>query len=104
MSKLLFYTPSYEYLAMKLKKDIPFGKFERKNFSDGESYFRFESKLKGVDVFILGGTISDKEVLDIFDLACAASMYGAKSINLIVWFFNPLPLSCFTVKKLTSLR
>ena len=86
MNKILFYTEKYEYLAKKLK--IEKGKFERNTFSDGETYFKFKEKLKGKDVIILGGTISDKDTLDIFDMACAASMYGAKSINLVIPYFG----------------
>ena len=86
--KKLFYTERYKYLAEKLAKDIPLGEFERKTFSDGETYFRFKESLKGKDVIILGGTVSDEETLDIFDMACAASMYGAKSINLVIPYFG----------------
>lgn len=84
----LYYTESYEYLAKKMKGSFSLGKFTRKTFSDGENYFKFNDNIKNEDILILGGTITDKEVLDIYDIACAASMYGAKSINLIIPYFG----------------
>lgn len=84
----LYYTDSYEYLAKKLSKYFEIGKMDKRNFSDGESYFRFLDNIKREDILILGGTISDKEVLDLYDMACAASMLGAKSINLIIPYFG----------------
>lgn len=86
--KILFYTKKYEYLAKKISKKIKLGKFERKEFSDGENYFRFKEDLKGKDVYILGGTVSDEDLMDIYDMSCAASMYGAKSLNIIVPYFG----------------
>lgn len=85
---ILFFTEKYEYLAKKLSKYYKLGKIERDVFSDGESYIKFDENLKNKDVLILGGTIGDKEVLDIYDMACAASMYGARSINLIIPYFG----------------
>lgn len=84
--KKLYYTETYEYLAKKIK--IPKGKIERKKFSDGEKYIRLLDDLKNVDVYILGGTVSDEDTLDIYDIACASSMYGANSVNLIVPYFG----------------
>lgn len=84
----LFYTESYKYLADKMKKSFELGKIERTTFSDGESYICFKENVKNEDVIILGGTTSDKEVLDLYDMACALSMYGANSINLIVPYFG----------------
>lgn len=86
--KKLFYTESYEYLANRFSSKFIKGKLTRKNFSDGESYARFDEDLKNCDVFILGGTTSDKDLMDIYDLACAASMYGSKSLNLIIPYYG----------------
>lgn len=82
----LYYTESYEYLAKKM--GIELGNIERGKFADGETHGRFLDNLQGEDVYILGGTISDKEVLDIYDLAYAASRKRAKSINIIIPYFG----------------
>ena len=85
----LFYTTKYKYLADKL--NINQGKIFRKEFKDGESLIHLKdvkNDIAGEDVYILGGTIDDKDTMDILDIACAASMLGAKSINIIIPYFG----------------
>tara|TARA_Y100000034_G_scaffold137015_1_gene218489 strand:- start:910 stop:1797 length:888 start_codon:yes stop_codon:yes gene_type:complete len=86
MNRILYSTEKYEYLEKNL--NISKGSIERKTFSDGEKYLRIIDNIKNKDVYILGGTISDQDLLEIYDLACAASKYGANSINLIIPFFG----------------
>ena len=90
MKKLLFSTQSYLPLKTKLLAFHEFedGLLEIKNFPDGERYMRILSKVNERHVVILGGTISDADTLDIYDLASAAVKYGAVSLTLIIPYFG----------------
>ena len=88
---ILFYTESYKYLADKLK--MKKGLLERKYFDDvgGEFLLTFKNRkedIKGQDIYILGGTIDDKDTFELLDLGTAASMLGAKSINWIIPYYG----------------
>lgn len=86
---LLFCTRTYEYLAQELLALGGFepGKIERKTFPDGEYYRRIVNQVSGRDVILLGGTVSDSDTLEIYDLACAAVKYGARTLTLVIpWF------------------
>jgi ribose-phosphate pyrophosphokinase len=83
---ILFNTEKYKYLADELPHKK--GNLVRKKFDDGEHYIRIDTKLEDEDVYILGGTISDHDTMDIYDLACACVMYGAKSLHLVIPYFG----------------
>lgn len=88
--KLLFSTQHYQYLREKL---LMFNTFEAgntlyKKFPDGEVYQRITSGVDGREVIIIGGTISDEDTLELFDLACSIVNYGAVSLTLVVPFFG----------------
>ena len=87
---ILFYTENYKYLAEKLnsKGFFKLGSIEHKIFADGESYLRIEDEIKGQNVYIIGGTISDSDTLELYDLGCAISKYGAETLNFIVPYFG----------------
>lgn len=57
-------------------------------FPDGELYQKIDTQISGHDVFIVGGTISDSETLELFDLACGAVQYGAKSLTLVIPYYG----------------
>jgi ribose-phosphate pyrophosphokinase len=89
MNPLIFSIPSYEPLADELASaaNISRGKLERSEFPDGEHYLRVCSDVLNHDAVIVGGTISDKATLEIYDLACAVVENGATTLTLIVpWF------------------
>lgn len=88
---MFFSTKDYDYLKQELMNKIPHsedGKLTRKNFPDGERYLKIDSSVKNQDVCIVGGTQTDSNTLEVFDLGCAIAKYGAKSITFIVPYFG----------------
>lgn len=88
--RLLFTIPSYQYLepSFLAAGDFEAGALERKNFPDGERYLRIMSDLFGRDVVLLGGTPSDTDWLDVFDLACGIARGGARSLSIVMPYFG----------------
>ncbi len=86
----IFYTKKYEYLAKEISNLIkmPLGAKEFKNFPDGERYIRIIESCLNKDIIIVGGTISDSDTLEIYDMACAFAKYGANSLTLIIPYFG----------------
>lgn len=89
--KTIFTTSSYTHLAKSLL--TPGGKFingelEVKRFPDGEVYHRILSNAEGTDVVLIGGTISDAETIELFDLACGLVKQGALSLTLVIPFMG----------------
>jgi len=90
MLPLLFSTQSYLYLQEKL---LTLGGFEKgevevKVFPDGERYQRILSDVEGRNVILLGGTPTDTDTLEVYDLASAISKYGAKELTVVVPYFG----------------
>jgi ribose-phosphate pyrophosphokinase len=87
---LIFSTASYEYLRQAIIdcKGFEPGNIDRDAFPDGETYHRITSSVKGRDVILLGGTISDSDTLEVYDLGCALVKYGAQSLTLVVPFYG----------------
>jgi ribose-phosphate pyrophosphokinase len=87
---LAFTTPAYRYLYEELCQLGGFdrGEVEVRRFPDGERYQRMISDVDGRDVLMLGGTISDADTLELFDLACAISKNGAESLTLCIPYFG----------------
>lgn len=91
MSKrLLFSISSYAYLepSFLAAGDFERGTIERKNFPDGERYLRITTELWGRDVVLLGGTPTDVDWLEVFDLACGIARGGARSLVLVMPYFG----------------
>lgn len=88
--KIIFSTPDYHYLLDEVVENGDFekGKIEVKLFPDGERYQRILSAVNGRDVVLIGGTISDSDTLEIYDLAYALIKYGARSIQLFFPYFG----------------
>ncbi len=88
--KLLFSTPQYAYLYEEIlkSKDFEKGGIEVKTFPDGERYQRILTPVNGRDVVLIGGTISDSDTLELYDLAFALIKYGARSIYLVFPYFG----------------
>ncbi len=89
-SKIIFSTHRYEYLKEKILalSDFEEGVMEIKKFPDGEIYQRILSSVEGREAVVIGGTISDEDTLELFDLACSIEYYGAISLTLVVPFFG----------------
>lgn len=88
--RLLFSIPSYGYLepALLAAGDFERGTVERKYFPDGERYIRIRSDLWGRDVVLLGGTPTDVDWLEVFDLACGIARGGARSLAIVMPYFG----------------
>ena len=87
---LLFSTRSYAYLKDEvLQNNAHFeeGKIEQKTFPDGEHYYRILANVEYREVVLIGGTISDQETLEIYDLACGLVEGGVKKLNIVIPFF-----------------
>ena len=86
-SSLVFSTQRYAYLRDDLVRAAPGlapGAIEVATFPDGERYQRLETPVSGRDVVLVGGTVSDADALEIFDLACSMVKYGARSLALLI--------------------
>ncbi|MBI4700227.1 MAG: ribose-phosphate pyrophosphokinase [Deltaproteobacteria bacterium] len=88
--KLLFSIASYDYLAPELAAAAAFerGAVERKLFPDGERYLRLLDDPWGRDVVLLGGTPGEHDWLELFDLGCAISRAGARTLSLVMPYFG----------------
>jgi ribose-phosphate pyrophosphokinase len=88
--KLLFSTQSYTYLKNAI---LATGKFENGEvevayFPDGERYQRILTEVDGKRVILIGGTISDADTLELYDLAYTLVSQGALSLLLIIPYFG----------------
>jgi ribose-phosphate pyrophosphokinase len=64
------------------------GRVEVNEFPDGERYQRVDSPVAGKDVALVGGTVSDSDTLELYDLACGLVQCGARSLTLLIPFFG----------------
>ncbi len=90
-TKLIFSTEKYKYLKdriLSLSPQFENGSLEVQLFPDGERYQRIESEVEGREVVIIGGTISDADTLELFDLAFGVIKYGAASLTLVIPYFG----------------
>ncbi len=88
MQKLFFHTRSYEYLSQETSPRYELGKIQYKTFDDGEFYQRIESDVRGREVVIVGGTISDIDTMELYDIASGCTQYGALSIEIVIPYFG----------------
>ncbi|MFD2033714.1 ribose-phosphate diphosphokinase [Belliella marina] len=88
--KIIFSIQSYCYLRDRVLSigDFDKGEIEVKQFPDGERYQRILTDVYERDVVLIGGTISDADTLEIYDLAYALIKYGAKSIYMVFPYFG----------------
>lgn len=95
---LIFSTLNYNYLLdLVIKKQhkhesdplfLDKGVISRSTFADGESYHCFKSDITDQHIIIIGGTISDTETLELYDMACHCVKGGAKSLSIIIPYFG----------------
>ncbi len=86
---MIFSTESYDYLARELAAATHVGRgaIERDDFPDGEHYLRIASDVTDRNAILVGGTISDADTLELYDLACALVENGAATLQVVVpWF------------------
>jgi ribose-phosphate pyrophosphokinase len=90
MKKLLFVSSTYAYMADDFAQhgDFERGSIESKVFPDGEIYRRVVDDPWGRDVVLLGGTPSDRDWLEVYDLGSAISRAGARSLSIVMPYFG----------------
>ncbi|MDY0002056.1 MAG: ribose-phosphate diphosphokinase [Polyangia bacterium] len=83
---LVFATERYGYLQREMCREMGLvpGEVERRRFPDGERYQRIRTDVTGRDVALVGGTVSDEDTLEIFDLANGLVRYGAHTLTLVI--------------------
>jgi ribose-phosphate pyrophosphokinase len=88
--KLLITIPSYAYLEPRFLAagDFDKGEIVRKSFPDGERYLRLRDDCWGRDVVLLGGTPTDLDWLEIYDLGWAIARAGARSLAIVMPYFG----------------
>ncbi len=87
---LLFSIQSYQYLQEKLLAlgGVRKAEVEVKVFPDGERYQRILTEVEGENVILLGGTPTDADTLELYDLASAIGKYGAKNLTIVIPYFG----------------
>lgn len=75
-------------IAEGLFDSLEEGTVEVKEFPDMESYHRLASQVEDKDVIILGGTPHDMDLVEIYDLSCAAVKNGAHTLTLFIPYFG----------------
>jgi ribose-phosphate pyrophosphokinase len=87
---LLFATQSYTYFRDELAGllQCPASRLERKAFADGELYHRILDDVAGQDVALVGGSISEAETLELFDVSSGLVHAGARSLALVVPYYG----------------
>mgnify|MGYP000843960879 FL=1 len=88
--KLVYSVESYEALGGRLSSLLggEVGSVERRRFPDGERYLRLRSDVRGRDVVLVGGTPTEGDTLELFDLASGIVKYGARSLSLVAPYFG----------------
>jgi len=61
---------------------------ETSTFGDGERYHRLNADVKGRDVVLVCGTIDDQHTMDLYDVSCAVTKYGARSLMMVIPYFG----------------
>ena len=89
-NNLIFSTGNYNYLKDKIIQQGGFlpGEVEKKIFPDGERYQRILTDVDGRDVTLVGGTISDSDTLELYDLAYAIVRNGALSLTVVIPYYG----------------
>jgi ribose-phosphate pyrophosphokinase len=87
---VVFATRAYAPLAAELCRlgGYAAGEIERQFFPDGERYQRIITRCHGLDVVVVGGTISDSDTLELYDLASGLFHCGAARLTLIIPYFG----------------
>ncbi len=90
MKPIIFSTGSYAYLKNEILHSSAFddGGVESQTFPDGERYHRILADTDGRDTILVGGTVDDRETLELFDLACALAQGGAFSLTIVIPYFG----------------
>jgi len=87
---MIFGTTAYTYLADSVVREGggARGTVEQRQFPDGERYYRLTTNVDGKDTALVGGTISDRDTLEIYDLAWALVEAGARTLTVVIPYFG----------------
>jgi ribose-phosphate pyrophosphokinase len=87
---LVFSIASYEPIAQQLAAATGWelGTVARTHFPDGERYQRIETDPADREIILVGGTPSDGDTLELYDLACGLVVGGAYRLRLVMPFFG----------------
>ncbi len=88
---LVFSTQKYAYFREAfVEKENTFekGKLEHKIFPDGESYYRILSKVQSREAVLIGGTVSENDTMELYDLASGLVDEGVKKLTIIIPFYG----------------
>ncbi len=87
---LVYASSSYRELAATIARelDAAIGDIECRDFPDDETYHRILTRPDGHHCVLVGGTISDAETLEIYDLACGLVAGGARRLTLVIPFLG----------------
>lgn len=87
---IIFSLEKYNYLKELICNSNHFepGTIETKLFPDGEKYNRVITNVLDRNIVFIGGTIDDSSTLDLYDISCAISKYGAKTLTLIIPYYG----------------
>lgn len=86
----IFATCDYHALGDKVASALALvrGHVHCEEFPDGERYYRLASEVEGTDAVLVGGTISDRSTLELYDLAWALVEAGARSLTIVIPYFG----------------
>lgn len=87
---LVFSTARYQHLAEKMCQTpgLEPGDLEQRVFPDGERYLRIRDDVAYRDVAVVGGTVTDADTLEIYDLACGLVAHAVHTLTLVVPYFG----------------
>ncbi len=90
MTTIVFSTASYAYLGDSVAAAAAWqrGEIERKTFPDGERYQRIATEVADRDVVVIGGTCSEDDTLELYDLASTIVHLGAYRLTLVIPFYG----------------
>ncbi len=85
---LVFTTRSYRYLGERMaERGLELGQTHVREFPDGERYIRMECQFDARHVVVVGGTISDPDTLELYDLASELAN-EARSLTILIPYFG----------------
>lgn len=91
MKPIIVATHRYAYLGDELAQSIAASsraRVETKAFPDAERYLRLLDPVHGSDVVLVGGTVSDDDTLELFDLASGIVAQGARRLSIVIPYFG----------------
>ncbi|MEO1175177.1 MAG: ribose-phosphate pyrophosphokinase-like domain-containing protein, partial [Myxococcota bacterium] len=86
----VFASSSYRNLAIGIAGELDgnIGDIDTRRFPDGETYHRLLTRPDGKHCVLVGGTISDSETLEIYDLAFGLVTHGARRLTMVIPFLG----------------